>query len=994
LGFFIAQGKIMADLNYLINFDSDTGGINAAEKGLNALSSAMAALGLGLGIKELADTADAYTTLAARIKIAVGETGNVKDAMAGVQSVALQTNSNLDATAQLFAKLNDVGKTMGLTQNQVLDLTKTVNQAIQLGGGSAQASEAAITQLSQALQSGVLRGDEFNSIMEQAPGISQALAASLGVTTGELRKMAEEGKLSSQTVVNALKDQADEIDAKFGQFPKTIGQALQNIKTQWEIVVGEFNAESGASAVVVNALQIIGDNLGVLKTLFNDIGDGIGWVSDQFGSIDASTIDEVRNTLSMAYDTVKDLAQSIGEMGVTAWEAFKSVLDSVSPVFAAFTSGQQEVSGLDTAIRVLQVGMGLLSDGAKGLSIILNGLVGGLQFVAGGLSALQAKVARFLGFDDVAKQAEMASDRLFAAGEKSFARANKQITEFKSATGAALDEMGKTEAQKNAEAVANTQKTLADKNKAWQDFVLSEKNWTKERADLDAQLQQARKVGDDATIAKLLNNINEIDAKSKESSEKRSKLEQEKTNAVQAYAEQAIKANNGVESAEIKAQLAAKGYKAEIDSSGKITVKRLEDVVAETNKFGLSLKDTALNAARGLGVDVPKAINEITPAFNRNVEAVRQVADGYGELKKEGVDASGLLSESLEKLLGQANSQKEIDAVRELYVKWGIEGKLSARQVEDGIDAVNNKLKKSPELLDETKQAMIDLGIITQKQAEQDAQVLMRKFELAKKSGEVSAEQLGQALEKVQRSIETSGNASQKAWLDSQKSALGVKDAVEKTTESTERLTRSASSVGTAYQSAARLSIQELEEISKRLDFLNTKNKELQAQWAKESAARDEGNRATTAKSMQSVANYSTLTAMENFLKSAGLSDKQAMEQAQSLMNRYGKNGRMNWTAANGLTEGAALTTQQMANFKDPTAYLLDIAEKIRYNQAALDRQTAIVEQNKQASANRTVNVNLNFDGQSLPMTIDADKEQLFNDFINRLQSDSKRQAR
>jgi hypothetical protein len=133
---------------------------------------------------------------------------------------------------------------------------------------------------------------------------------------------------------------------------------------------------------------------------------------------------------------------------------------------------------------------------------------------------------------------------------------------------------------------------------------------------------------------------------------------------------------------------------------------------------------------------------------------------------------------------------------------------------------------------------------------------------------------------------------------------------------------------------------------------------------------------------------------MENFLKSAGLSDEQAMKQAQTLMNQYGKNGRMNWTAANGLTEGAALTTQQMANFKDPTAYLLDIAEKIRYNQAALDRQTAIVEQNRQASANRTINVNLNFDGQSLPMTIDADKEALFMDFVNRLQSDSKRQAR
>lgn len=984
----------MADLNYLINFDSDTGGIKAAEKGLNALSSAMAALGLGLGIKELADTADAYTTLAARIKVAVGETGNVKDAMAGVQSVALQTNSNLDATAQLFAKLNDVGKTMGLTQNQVLDLTKTVNQAIQLGGGSAQASEAAITQLSQALQSGVLRGDEFNSIMEQAPGISQALAASLGVTTGELRKMAEEGKLSSQTVVNALKDQADEIDAKFGQFPKTIGQALQNIKTQWEIVVGEFNAESGASAVVVNALQIIGDNLGVLKTLFNDIGDGIGWVSDQFGSIDASTIDEVRNTLSMAYDTVKDLAQSIGEMGVTAWEAFKSVLDSVSPVFAAFTGGQQEVSGLDTAIRVLQVGMGLLSDGAKGLSIILNGLVGGLQFVAGGLSALQAKVASFLGFDDVAKQAEMASDRLFAAGEKSFARANKQITEFKSATGAALDEMGKTEAQKNAEAVANTQKTLADKNKAWQDFVLSEKNWAKERADLDAQLQQARKVGDDATIAKLLKNISDLDKQEQDSVKNKAKVEKEKTDAVQAYAEQAIKASNGVASEQLKAELAAKGYTVAVNEAGKATVSAMSSAKDSTEQLGLSLKDTALNAAKGLGVDVRQALNQLDPAFNRNIEAVRQVADGYKQLKDEGMDAGNLLGASLEKLLAGAKSQKEIDTVRQMYVDFGKDGKLSAEQVEDGIEGINEKLSKTPELMDATSRAFKALGIISREEAEKQAKEAIANYEIVKNSGQASAQQLQEALDKVNKKIEVSGNASQQSWLDSQKSALGVKDAVEKTTESTERLTRSASNVGTAYQSAARLSVQELEEISKRLDFLNTKNKELQAQWAKDSAARDEGNRATTAKSMQSVANYSTLTAMENFLKSAGLSDKQAMEQAQSLMNRYGKNGRMNWTAANGLTDGAALTTQQMANYKDPTAYLLDIAEKIRYNQAALDRQTAIVEQNKQTGANRTVNVNLNFDGQSLPMTIDADKEQLFMDFVNRLQSDSKRQPR
>ncbi|MCW8041376.1 tape measure protein, partial [Acinetobacter entericus] len=134
----------------------------------NALVGAMATLGVGLGIRELAETADSYTNLSARINIATSEGGNFTQAMAGVHQVALMTNTSLDATAGLFTKVNDVGKQMGMTQQQSLDLVKTINMAVQTGGGSAQASEAAIVQLTQALQSGVLRGDEFNSIMEQA----------------------------------------------------------------------------------------------------------------------------------------------------------------------------------------------------------------------------------------------------------------------------------------------------------------------------------------------------------------------------------------------------------------------------------------------------------------------------------------------------------------------------------------------------------------------------------------------------------------------------------------------------------------------------------------------------------------------------------------------------------------------------------------------------------------------------------------------------------
>ena len=99
-------------------------GLNNAKFAVTALVGAMAALGVGLGIRELSATADSYTNLSARINIATKDGGNFKSAMAGVHQVALMTNSSLDATGSLFTRLNAVGKEMGMTQQNSLDLTK------------------------------------------------------------------------------------------------------------------------------------------------------------------------------------------------------------------------------------------------------------------------------------------------------------------------------------------------------------------------------------------------------------------------------------------------------------------------------------------------------------------------------------------------------------------------------------------------------------------------------------------------------------------------------------------------------------------------------------------------------------------------------------------------------------------------------------------------------------------------------------------------------
>ena len=213
-------------LNLLANTAGLQQGMNGAKFAVNALVAAMAAVGVGLSVQGLAQAADSYTNLSARINIATKDGGNFNQAMVGVHQVALATNSNLTTTADLFTRLNAVGKEMGITQKQALDLTKTVTQAIKIGGGSAEAADGAVTQFIQAMQGGVLRGEEFNSIMEGGYGLAEALAKGLGVTTGELRKMAEAGELSSERVVKALQSQSASVQATYDKFPLTIGNVM------------------------------------------------------------------------------------------------------------------------------------------------------------------------------------------------------------------------------------------------------------------------------------------------------------------------------------------------------------------------------------------------------------------------------------------------------------------------------------------------------------------------------------------------------------------------------------------------------------------------------------------------------------------------------------------------------------------------------------------------------------------------------------------------
>lgn len=758
-------------------------GIDGAKFAVNTLVGALTALGIGLGIRELAEAADSYTNLSVRIQIATREGGNFNSAMAGVHQVALATNSSLQATGDLFTRLNTVGKEMGMTQQQALDLTKTVTQAIQIGGGSAQASEAAVQQFIQAMQGGVLRGEEFNSIMENGYGLAEALAKGLGVTTGELRKMAENGELSSERVIKAVQNQAAQIQETYNQFPTTISNALQKISTQWQILIGEMDQANGSSATVANALSVIADNLGILKVFFDDVAEGVGWFQDKLSEIDPSTIEAIRSTLSAVYDTIKTVISGMAGIAETAWSAFTSTLDAIAPLFNEIMGGKEEVSGLTTLFNVFKIALGVVSDGATGLNIALKLLLAGIQFISGGIYALSASVLDFLGFDELAAQAQNASDALFRQAEKNASEANRLALESKSATREAIREIRQTEDEANQERITESQKTLDELKAQEEKHKADYKAISDERIQLEQQLYEARKTGNQAAIDQAVKGLAELDVKEKAYQAESQKITEAKIQAAQIVASAMIQSADAAGMAQLKvlnAQLAAQGLQAEFDSTGKVVVKAMQDAtIATDGQVGAT--DKARKAAAALGIDLDVALNRVSEKFASDQNHLNSYAGGLEAMGVTGAHATELIYQGWEKWAEQAKSPAEIDAAKAQLLSFEKQGVFSAKQVQMGMEHLDQVNGKLPQNISEVEKAYKLLGITSRKEAGEAADAQMKAFNVLKQSGTASVEELRQALINMADKIYASGDVAKIAAYEAKLAYHGLSKEVSET---------------------------------------------------------------------------------------------------------------------------------------------------------------------------------------------------------------------
>lgn len=259
--------------------DTTTKQLNNIERSMNSLNRVSANLfkaGIaGFGVNQLKGFADGYTEIQNKLRLVESASISSSKGLSNVFDIALKTNQSINATSGVYQRFAQNAETLKISQAQIASLTETVSKAVAVSGASAGAADAALTQFGQALGSGILRGDEFNSVMEQTPALAKAIATGLGVTTGELRNMAKEGQLTMDVLVPALERAKESVDSQFDTRILTISAAFENLNTSTVKWIGELDKSTGASEAFAKAINEIANHLTVVASLA--AGAGVIW---------------------------------------------------------------------------------------------------------------------------------------------------------------------------------------------------------------------------------------------------------------------------------------------------------------------------------------------------------------------------------------------------------------------------------------------------------------------------------------------------------------------------------------------------------------------------------------------------------------------------------------------------------------------------------------------------------------------------------------------
>lgn len=332
---------------------------------LGYLKTAFAAFVSIQTVRMLADTADRMQSLNNQIKLVTGSENAALAVRKELLAISNRTYADLEATGSLYVKAQRALQDYGYSQKQVLQFVEATNNAMRVGGVGAQEQAAALFQLSQALGSGRLQGDEFRSISEAAPILLDTLAEHLGKTRAEIRAMAADGKLTSDVIVEAVTAAGGKLAEQAGNMQVTLGGSLTVLKNNFAALVDEMLNGTGVMSVFAQGIKFIADNLQTFAQIIGVIGFtyllqmltavqitayNVGFAFGRLTSIMlANPFVAVAAALVAVLAATGELSNAMDALGVISKDVFGVIIagyqglsDLISAVYADMTAAADE----------------------------------------------------------------------------------------------------------------------------------------------------------------------------------------------------------------------------------------------------------------------------------------------------------------------------------------------------------------------------------------------------------------------------------------------------------------------------------------------------------------------------------------------------------------------------------------------------------------------------------------------------------------------------
>lgn len=354
---------------------------NAADSLRRTLQRAFTITAIGIAAKQVLELADTFTRVQNRLRTVTNGTAQLNSVTQQLFEISNRTRSSFEATAELYARVGLAARDLGISQQQLLQFTESLNQALILSGASAEEARAGLIQLSQGLASGALRGDELRSVLEQLPVVADIIAQELQVTRGELRELGAQGQITADIVLRAFANAREELEDRFAETVPTVGQALTVLNNSVLELVGNANEAVGATALLAQGLVFLGDNLG---TLVNIAGAAVvvlgarflGSVVATIPSLSALTAATVANTQAfIANAAATNIASaSLTRFSATARGALGAVGGPVGAAVIGFVALQVAVNEINQDLDALGTTAEELGRSVDTTGIIIDGI--------------------------------------------------------------------------------------------------------------------------------------------------------------------------------------------------------------------------------------------------------------------------------------------------------------------------------------------------------------------------------------------------------------------------------------------------------------------------------------------------------------------------------------------------------------------------------------------------------------------------------------------